>query len=301
MGVRTSRASGVAQVVVDESLCNGCGLCAKVCYGAPLQMVDGRVVVDQSRLFGCLACGACVAACPLRAIRVDGRDLTVEDVLDLPPRSEFADYESLLALLRSRRSVRDFQARDVEPDQIQRILEAASTAPAGIPPSDVGVLVLNGRERVGEFRDETLAWLLKARRTLRPLWPLFRPFMAKDDYLAMRDFVFPVIDFYAETDRAGEDWYFYDAPLAMVFYGCGYADPADPYIAATYSVVAAQSLGLGSCCLGFPGYAVTYSRRVRERFGLPRRVQQGLTVIFGHPKWHPHSAVRRRFARVDGL
>ena len=42
----------------------------------------------------------------------------------------------------------------------------------------------------------------------------------------------------------------YDAPLAMYFYGSPYCDPADPIIAATYAMIAAETLGLGSCMLG---------------------------------------------------
>ena len=42
----------------------------------------------------------------------------------------------------------------------------------------------------------------------------------------------------------------YDAPLAIYFYGSPYCDPADPIIAATYAMIAAEALGLGTCMLG---------------------------------------------------
>lgn len=298
-GIRTSRARGTADVRVDETLCTGCGVCAAACAGATLSMDGGHVIVDQANLFGCIGCGACVAVCPERAITVTGRDLSGADILDLPPRDERAGYDGVLALLRGRRSARRFLERDVEPGAVGAILEAASTAPMGVPPSDVGVLVLRGRDRVGAFRADTLDWLVRTRRRLGLAIPLLRPFMRRDDYIAMRDFVLPVVDFYDRTDRQGEDRYFYDAPLAMVFYGCGFADPADPYIAASFAMIAAESLGVGSCCLGFPAYALTYSHRIRERYGLPPRVQQGLAVAFGYPAVEPRNALRRRFARVD--
>jgi ferredoxin len=299
MSIKTSRAAGTATVTVDDSLCTACGACVRVCYGDPLVMDTGRVRVDQSRLFGCIACGACVAACPTGAIRVEGRDLAPDDVLELAPREDRATYDQLLALLRHRRSVRDFTRREVPDELVDRILEAASTAPMGVPPSDVGVLVLNGRDRVRAFSEDALAWMLGVRGWLRPVLPLTRPFVGRDTYVMFRDFIIPAVDAYEDKAAEGTDWLMYDAPLALFFYGCGFNDPADPYIPATLAVVAAESLGLGSCMLGFAGYPAAYSRAFRQRWGLPRKILPGIVVVFGYPAVGRHHAVRRRFARVD--
>lgn len=296
VSVKTSRASGVASVTIDEAVCTACGSCVRVCAGAPLTMVGGRVVVDQSRFFGCIACGSCMAVCPTGAITVDGRDLSRDDVLPLAPPDSRASYEELLALLRHRRSVREYTPAEVDPADIERILEVASAAPMGVPPSDVGVLVLEGRERVQEYRDDATAWLARTRRWLKPTLPLWRPFMRRDDYALMRDFVLPVVDIYQDPER---DWFFYDAPLALVFYGCGACDPADPYIAATYAMIAAESLGLGSCMLGFGAYPIRYSKTLRKKWGVSERVQMGLALIVGHPAPDFQRGIRRRFARVD--
>ncbi|NTW28151.1 MAG: 4Fe-4S binding protein [Coriobacteriia bacterium] len=299
MSIRTSRASGVAGVTVDEATCTGCGACVRVCFGKPLELEGGRVTVDQSRVFGCIGCGACVAVCPTGAISVEGRDLTPTDVFALPPRDARAGYPGLLALLESRRSTRTFTADEIAPELVDAILKAASAAPMGIPPSDVGVLVLEGRERVAAFAKDSLGWMVKARRWLGPTLPLMRPFMRRTDYELTRDFVLPAVDYYRDYAEKGVDWFFYDAPLAMMFYGCGACDPADPYIAATYSVIAAESLGLGSCMLGFAAYPATYSKAIRKRWGLPDRIQPGIMVIFGHPAIAKRHGVRRRFARID--
>jgi ferredoxin len=294
----THPGSDTATVVIDRALCTSCGACAKVCFGKPLDMVDGRVEIDPDRLFGCIACGACMSVCPAGAISVSGRDLEPSDIIELPPPAERAGHAELLALLRHRRSVRTFTAEEVAPDLVERILDAASTSPMGVPPSEVGVLVLEGRDRVQAFAADTVTWLRKVDRWLRPALPLLRPFVRRSDYAMFRDFVFPAFDAYFDKAEEGVDWLMYDAPLAMVFYGTGLNDPADPYIPATIAVVAAESLGLGSCMLGFAGYAAFYSKQFRQRWGLPERVRPGVAVIFGHPAVHPKHAVRRRFSDV---
>jgi ferredoxin len=295
VSIPTSRASGSAEVSIDRALCTNCGLCAKVCFGAPLVMRDGSLCVVPDRMFGCIACGACLAVCPTEAITIAGRDLSSADVLGMPERDGRASYDQLMALLRARRSCRRFTSADVSEQDLALILETASTAPMGVPPSDVGVLVVSGREKVRALRVDLVEWLVSVRNWLKPTIPLTRPFVSKLEYEQMRDFLVPAVDMIRDTE---EDWLLYDAPLFLFFYGCGGADPADPMVAATYAMVAAESLGLGTCMLGFAPFPFRYSRKVRDRWRLPHKIQAGLCVIVGHPATRPKRGLRRRFAQV---
>jgi ferredoxin len=295
VSIPTSRASGSAEVSIDRALCTNCGLCAKVCFGAPLVMRDGSLCVVPDRMFGCIACGACLAVCPTEAITIAGRDLSSADVLGMPERDGRASYDQLMALLRARRSCRRFTSADVSEQDLALILETASTAPMGVPPSDVGVLVVSGREKVRALRVDLVEWLVSVRNWLKPTIPLIRPFVSKLEYEQMRDFLVPAVDMIRDTE---EDWLLYDAPLFLFFYGCGGADPADPMVAATYAMVAAESLGLGTCMLGFAPFPFRYSRKVRDRWRLPHKIQAGLCVIVGHPATRPKRGLRRRFAQV---
>ncbi len=300
MAFTLGRGGGPAEVRIDQERCTACGLCVEVCKGGPLSLVDGQVRVDQVCLLGCIGCGQCLAVCPRDCIEVIGRDLLPGDAVDLPPRDSRASYDALHALLLARRSVRHFQEREVEPELVDRILSSATTAPMGIPPTEVGVLVLSGSDRVREFRGDLLAEMASVSWLLRPpaIW-LMRPFMSREEYEGMRGFVGPGIQAYVEKDREGVDWFFYDAPLALYFYASPYADPADPIIAATYAMLAGEALGLGSCMLGFPGYILQYSGRLKKRYGLPPRLRPGMAIAFGYPAMRYRRAIRRRFAAVQ--
>lgn len=63
-------------------------------------------------------------------------------------------------------------------------------------------------------------------------------------------FVRPLLRFFAESKAKNENYLLCDSPLAMYFSSSPYADPADPYIPATYAMLAAESLGLGSYMIG---------------------------------------------------
>ncbi|NMC54534.1 MAG: 4Fe-4S binding protein [Chloroflexi bacterium] len=302
MAIKTSRAEGVAEVRIDEEKCSGCGLCVKVCKGAPLTMRDGKPTVDQTRLFGCIACGKCVVVCPEDAISVEGRDLFPEDVLPIPPLEQRASYEHLHNLMLARRSTREFSSRAVERELVEQIIEAASSAPMGLPPSDVSALVLHGRARVRELRDAMMADL----KTIKPFvshssLKLMRPFMKREEYEMFDNFILPTMDTFLQMEAEGADWWLYDAPLAVYFYCSPYSDPADPFIAATYAMLAGEALGLGSIMIGTAGYFFKYSRRLRQQFNIPHNAQQGLMVLFGHPAVKYRKAIRRRLARVEVL
>lgn len=293
------RTPGQAEVRIDEARCTGCGSCVEVCFGAPLFLDDGKARVDQSRLFGCIACGACVCVCPEDCIEVEGRDFSMSDVVDLPGRSERADHNRLHAMLLARRSVRRFRDSEVDREVVEAILKTASTAPMGVPPTEVGVVVFQGRASVREFRDSALQEFRK-QAWIGTAWgaALLRPFVGRESASMLRSFVGPVLRIYERKRAEGQDWFMYDAPLGMLFHAPASADSADPAVAATYSMLAAESLGLGSVMLGFPGVIVKGSKSLQKRYGIERGVQSALFVAFGYPAVRYRKAVRRRFASV---
>ena len=299
MSVPTSRASGYAEVLIDYSLCTTCGICLEVCKGGPLFVDNHRLLVDQSLGFGCIACAACAAACPTDAIRISGRDLFPEDITRVPPVSARAGYDALHTLLVSRRSTRNFSQRAIEPEIIQKILESASTAPVGVPPSDVGVLVFRTPAAVAALRDDLLESIKYWPMIFSPrLMTLLRPFIGRVNADMFSKFIHPAVKSFLEKKSQGIDWLFYNAPLVLYFYGTAYNDPADPVVAATLAMLAGESLGLGTCLLGFPGYIFQYGKSARRKHGLPNKIQPGLAVIFGYPKYHLYNAVKRRFREV---
>ena len=111
MSLITNRTSENATVKIDYSQCNHCGLCVNVCKDLTLIIKDEKVIINSKPLFGCIGCGQCVAICPNDAISLNGRTLTMEDFIQLPPKEQRADYQSLYPLLLSRRSVRDFKGK----------------------------------------------------------------------------------------------------------------------------------------------------------------------------------------------
>ena len=299
MTIITKRFDHPARVVIDHDRCDACGLCVAVCKGAPLSMVEGAVEADQAQFFGCIACGQCMAVCPQDCIRVEGRDLSPGDMFPLPHLDFDEAYASLTDLLVHRRSVRNFQDTAVPRETIQHILDAVATAPMGIPPSDVEVLVFDNPDAVQRFTADVMGFFQGIKWLFSDaMLTMLRPLMSKENTAVFRGFLAPAIQGILEKYTLGEDWLTYNAPCALYFYTSPYADQADPVIAATYAMLAAESLGLGSCMLGKIPYCFKYSRKLRHKYQIPNNIQHGLILVLGYPAITYQKGIQRRLGKV---
>jgi len=304
MPIPTSRTREAGHISIDQDKCNGCGFCVEVCSDAGFTIINGKAVVsNEQSVFGCIGCGHCMAICPRGAIQVNGRHLSPDDLFPLPDKDSMASYDALLNLYEHRRSIREFKDSPVDQELIDKILRAAVTAPMGIPPSDVNVLILNGKDRVFQFSKDYCKFLESLKWMVSPAGLVFmRIFYGKESGDMFRDFIKPLIIAYTESMKKGEDIVMYNAPLALYFYGTPFTDPADPVIAATYAMHAAESLGLGTCMLGGIHPFIQSggaAKKFREQQGIRYKSREGLFLIIGYPKFKYQHGIKRTFANVD--
>ena len=59
-------------VKIDESKCNGCGLCATACAEGAIKLINGKAKLVSETY--CDGLGACLGHCPQGAITIEKRD-----------------------------------------------------------------------------------------------------------------------------------------------------------------------------------------------------------------------------------
>ena len=59
-------------IKIDESLCNGCGLCANACHEGAIGIVNGKAKLLREDY--CDGLGDCLPACPMKAITFEVRE-----------------------------------------------------------------------------------------------------------------------------------------------------------------------------------------------------------------------------------
>jgi len=283
---------------IEKRTCSGCGECATICPSKVVVMEDGQPEVVDGSFTGCIACGHCMMVCPTGSITVRGRGLMPEDIVELPPAEDRATSGQLDALLLSRRSVRQFQEREVDRTVVDQILGMTASAPMGIPPHEVGIVVFHGRQKVRTFAEEMGALFAKPSWLFNPVvLALMRPFIGKTQYVMLRDFVRPLLALLAQRMSEGIDAFTYDAPLAMLCHSSPECDPADCRIIATYAMLAAESFGLGSCMIGTAA-ALNQDKPLMAKYGIPKENKVDLLVVMGHPAVEFQRGVRRRLKSV---
>lgn len=157
--------------------------------------------------------------------------------------------------LKNRRSVRQFEERDIETEKKNEIINAAFEAPtAG------NMMLYTILDITNQKLKEKLAIICDN-----------QPFISKAPL---------VLIFLADYQR----WY-----ETFVFEGCNPRKPgegdillacADAIIAAQNTVVAAESLGIGSCYIGD---ILEHCEEVRELLGLPDYVIPAAMLVYGYP------------------
>ena len=238
---------------INEETCVGCGLCVQICGDQVLLVADGKAKAGGGVLMGCLGCGQCAAVCPTGSVTVTGRGMAPEDTIVLPTQTQRSTADQLEIMLLARRSIRRFQDKPVDRATIDRILDMTAMAPMGIPPSDVGVVVFHGHDRVQAFAEDACRAFHRIARLFNPLTlSVMRPFLGRDGYRVMQGFFKPLLEMLAEKRTKGEDWFTYHAPAAFLFHYGPMSGTPDCHIAATYAMLAAESLGWAVVCWAPP-------------------------------------------------
>ncbi len=106
------------RITIDQDRCTGCGLCVGDCLVNDIELADGKALAHNQN---CFQCGHCLAICPQKAVEPDkGR----EDIKEYEEGPFTLEPETLLNVIKFRRSVRRYQAKEVERDKLEKIIEA---------------------------------------------------------------------------------------------------------------------------------------------------------------------------------
>ena len=155
-------------ITIDRSRCKKDGLCARVCpKGIFVQREKLTIpeLVDKER---CIACGHCVAICPQGAIGHSEFPSTAIRTIQV---EEMPTAEQVMALLKTRRSIRAFRDKPLAKETIERIIDGARFAPSGHNSQSTEYLVVQDRAVLNQVSAMVIEYLkFEIRRFANPLF-----------------------------------------------------------------------------------------------------------------------------------
>lgn len=283
-------------IEINKDKCKKCGTCIEVCPSYLKTDANGFPQANDNSPFGCIQCGYCMMSCPHDAFEVKGEDVSREYLREV--YNNLPNFEAINALFLKRRSARKFKEQEVSKEDIEKILLAAATAAISIPPSEVKVLVIQGRQKVKEFRKEMIEGVKGFMKIAdSPVLNLLKIF-SKSQYKMFKDFVIPLSKVILEDETKGYDHLFYDAPSVIVFYGTQYIDKEDMIIAANQATLAAEAMGLGTCYIGMVPPVLENNKKLKEKYGILSREKVGIAFILGYPVAKFRKNIQRHFKQV---
>lgn len=106
--------------------CIRCGRCVAVCPARILTQATKKDPIHVVNLAGCIECGQCVAICPTHSVV---HSLYPDSKVHVIDKTRIPTPESMLEIMRRRRSNRSFTEQPVPIEYLEKILEAAQLAP----------------------------------------------------------------------------------------------------------------------------------------------------------------------------
>ena len=290
-------------IKIDPELCNGCKICVKICPARAFTLIDQTAVLTGSCTF---ACDHCVAACPQAAIKAHFPDFapcrfTDSADLDAAP----VRLETLTALMRARRSCRLYSDREISRQLLTDLVNIAITAPSGTNSQQWTFSIIDKRSRVLAFGAEIAAFYKRLNRLANVKW------LRRILKLCGR----PELDhyyreYYESINEGLELWYekdedrlFHGAP-ALIFIGArpGASCPHEDALLATQNILlAAESMNLGTCLIGFAVEALHRDAKMQKTLAIPATEKIYSVIALGYPAFTFQRPARRRKITVNWI
>jgi nitroreductase len=251
-------------------------------------MVDGRA---EFCVESCFLCGHCRAVCPVDCVQIPG----MADTLGLAALPEIPEVippgagntSELIALMRSRRSCRQYQETTIELDLLQDLVKIGTTAPSGTNSQSWNFIILPSRPDVTGFGEMIGNYYRKLNRMAgNPLLRLVVKIFGGDSLgRYYRNYYHSVQRALNLWDEGRQDLLFHGATAAILVSGRPSAScPVEDSMLATQNILlAAHSAGLGSCLIGFAVEAMRRSPSIRKKLKCDAGEDIHAVIALGYP------------------
>lgn len=273
-------------IEIDQEKCIKCLECVAEC---PSHLFfeenpdSENIVAFVDSYSSCIQCGHCLSICPTDAIIYQsvGKMIKIQkNSLDFN-----ALFPQLKLLLQTKRSTRRYLPKPVSESEFNEILDVMKYAPSASNARAWKFLILTDPKKIKTLSQKIV-------KTIHLTRKLVTNFFVKNFFIwgqlrkTIREPSFPAsMDRIIGDSLAGKDPIFFNAPCVVFLYSPNYGNLAgcDSGIIMTYGMLAAETLGLGSCWIGLAQEPLQRLRPLSKFIGIPRGHTVWGCFILGNP------------------
>lgn len=234
-------------VIIKKDRCIGCGLCVKTCVAHNLEIKDKKV---KKRMEDCVMCGQCTAVCPKEAITISGYDTKTI----YREQEKHLDPHEVLDVIRFRRTIRQFQNKEINKKIITQILEAGRLNHTAKNMQDVSFVVLDKEKDVVE------KMAVNVFKKIKPIANIFSPM--------------------TRQNKITDNFFFFKAPIVIIILA---KNKTNGILAAQNMEFVAEANGLGVLYSGFFTTAANISFKIKKTIKIPKGKKVAMTLVLGYP------------------
>lgn len=305
------RPSGVHMGVmkVDPAKCNHCGLCLQACPFDAWEMHDDKVPV-MKKDYQCFSCSNCIKACPRDAITLVSPYHVTEGFFASSPRdvaytlpepplnAEGApdQWNEVERNILERRSIRNFKDRPVPESLICRVLEAGRYAPSAANGQPWRFIVISDKNLIAEL-DSVLITMLGQTHDAYMDDSLVQQLIPVHEAIMVPGLWDPrIVVGGMKNFSRGPKPPLLRAPVIIIICGDRRAASGPALnigICGQNMVLAARSLGLGACWVGWTGL-LNGNAGVKDKLGVVEPWELGPSIALGYPRFKQDGIVARQ-------
>ncbi len=315
---------------INEEKCTRCGRCYEACPSYGLKWEKGGIPVPVG--YGglkqaCLNCGNCIAVCPADAIEIKGSyfvpagryktrllgKVIPPDPLKLNGGKNYDDFREQLTevehTIYTRRSNRLFKDKEVPKPLLERILEAGRFAPSAGNCQPYKFIVVRDRKTISDLETGALR-ILKLLKDMyllkngtKPAWK--KVVFTLASWIKINKLDPRPMTAIEKADKKDGIMYF-NAPAAIFILKDtrGISNPdLDAGICCQNMVLAAHSLGLGTCIISLPiePLNMPIMAGFRRKLGIKAPFEAVTSIAIGYSRGKIDGVVRRDTPEVSWI
>ena len=194
-------------------------------------------------------------------------------------------YNSFLNLVLNRRSIRQFKDKAIPKDLIEKLLKVGRYSPTGSNSENVYYTVVQDKAIVAAISKHITKKMIKFVNALEV--PQGRTFLKKsmpEEEFNQAIENLPKSKRILERIEQGIDFWCWNGELIVIHGDKTIGGiPSNSSLAAAHIMLAAETLGLGTCSLGYLTYFINGSQTIRELIKIPTNHTVGYSLTMGYP------------------